>query len=349
MINKYFMSMPLYRQENLQKYLGIPMPSSTQWELMAEHKETLGKLYNAFLYDAAQAKGISFDDTKAVILEQLANNKIAESKSDKKACYTSGFVSAHEDHLSYVFLTSNNPSGKDLAPIMELRNPDLPQPYLMCDALTANIPEKISKDLYILCYCLVHARRQFYELPDGYDDLADTVIMRIGKIYDHESYAKTLKPQQRLEYHEKHSTPIMKKLKEYLVEQQQEFEPNSIAGKAINYVLKRWTELTQFLRHKDVPIDNNITERSLKLIIQARKSSMFYKTLNSARISSYIQTALYSAAQNNINPYKYMHAILCNSTQVKQNPENWLPWKYQSTLSELEVGNSRQGLGNDSS
>ena len=100
MINKYFMSMPLYRQENLQKYLGVPIPSSTQWELMAEHETTLGKLYNAFIYDAAQAKGISFDDTKAVVLEQIAVNKVVKNKKEKKGCYTTGFVSAHDDHLS---------------------------------------------------------------------------------------------------------------------------------------------------------------------------------------------------------------------------------------------------------
>lgn len=46
---------------------------------------------------------------------------------------------------------------------------------------------------------------------------------------------------------------------------------------------KRWTELTQFLRHAHIPLDNNITERALKLIIQIRKSSMFYKTLKSAK------------------------------------------------------------------
>ncbi len=28
--------------------------------------------------------------------------------------------------------------------------------------------------------------------------------------------------------------------------QKEEFEPNGIAGKAIDYMLKRWTELTQF-------------------------------------------------------------------------------------------------------
>ena len=38
MINKYFASMPLYRQDRLQQYLGMPLPASTQWDLMIAHE-----------------------------------------------------------------------------------------------------------------------------------------------------------------------------------------------------------------------------------------------------------------------------------------------------------------------
>lgn len=85
-----------------------------------------------------------------------------------------------------------------------------------------------------------------------------------------------------------------------------------------------------------------MVERSLKLVIQSRKSSMFYKTLHSARIASHIQTALYSAAQNDINPYEYIRAILCHATEVSKHPAQWLPWKYQDTLFKSVSASSRQ-------
>jgi transposase len=340
MINKYFMSVPLYRQENLQNYLGVPLPASTQWELMAEQVDVLEALYHAFERDGAQGKGISIDDTKARILEQIAKNKKAQKKSDKASCYTTGIVCAHEDHMSYIFVTDNKTAGKSAAPFLRLRNSELPAPYLMCDALTANIPENISKDLYLLCYCLTHARRQFYELPDGYDDLAEEVMRLIGKIYDHDAETKKMSAEERLAHHQQYSAPLMEELRTFLLSQEKEFEPNSVAGNAIQYMLKRWTELTQFLRHTYVPLDNNLTERALKLIIQVRKSSMFYKTLRSAKIASYIQTALYSAAQNEVNPYEYMKTILDNKQAVMSRPENWLPWNYHVALAELEPGNS---------
>jgi len=128
----------------------------------------------------------------------------------------------------------------------------------------------------------------------------------------------------------------MKELKKFLESRQNEFEPNSVAGQAIEYMLKRWTELSQFLRYSNAPIDNNITERALKLVIQTRKSSLFYKTLEGAKFASYVQSALYSAAQNNINPCSYMVALLENEAAVIKNPKDWLPWIYQNTIKQIQ-------------
>jgi hypothetical protein len=131
----------------------------------------------------------------------------------------------------------------------------------------------------------------------------------------------------------------MEELKAYLEEQKQEFEPNSVPGKAIDYILNRWTELSQFLRQVHAPLDTNIVERALKLVIQVRKSSMFYKTLSSAAFASYVQSALYSAAQNEINPCDYMCALIENEQAVIKNPKAWLPWCYQQMLKQsLEAG-----------
>ena len=203
---------------------------------------------------------------------------------------------------------------------------------MMCDALSANIPQNISEDLYVLCFCLVHARRQFYELPNGYDELADKVIGLIGRIYDHEAHTKGLSSDERLAYHQEKNQPVMDELKSYLEEQHAEFEPNSVPGKAIDYILKRWTELSQFLRQANAPLDTNIVERALKLVIQVRKSSMFYKSLSSAAFASYVQSAIYSAAQNDINPCDYLRVLIENEKAVIENPDAWLACNYTETL-----------------
>ena len=333
MINKYFMSVPLYRQDRLQNHLGIPLPASTQWDLMVAHEPMLKALYKALALDAANGLALCYDDTSVKIMSEIKAAKLAEKgKKSQHTCFTTGIVSLHEDHRSYLYITDNRTAGKCIAEIMALRDADLEPPIMMCDALPANIPQGISEDLYILCFCLVHARRQFYELPNGYDDVADKVIGLIGSIYDHEAHTKGYSPEKRLAYHQEKSSPVMEELKAYLEEQKSEFEPNSVAGKAIDYILNRWTQLSQFLRQVHAPLDTNIVERALKLVIQIRKSSMFYKTLSSASFASYVQSALYSAAQNEINPCDYMCALITNEQAVIQTPGDWLPWHYKETL-----------------
>jgi len=340
MINKYFMSVPLYRQDRLQNHLGIPLPASTQWDLMVAHKPMLKMLYKALALDAANGLALCYDDTSVKIMSEIKAAKLAQKgEKSQHTCFTTGIVSLHEDHRSYLYITDNRTAGKCIAEIMALRDAKLDPPIMMCDALAANIPQGISEDLYILCFCLVHARRQFYELPNGYDDVADKVIGLIGTIYDHEAHTKGMSSEKRLAYHQEKSTPVMEELKSYLEEQKSEFEPNSVAGKAIDYILNRWTQLSQFLRQLHAPLDTNIVERALKLIIQVRRSSMFYKTLDSAAFASYVQSALYSAAQNEINPCEYMCALIENEQLVIQNARAWLPWHYQETLKQsLEVG-----------
>jgi transposase len=346
MINKYFMAVPLYRQDRLQHHLGIPLPASTQWDLMVAQEPMLKALYKALSQDAANGIALCYDDTSVKILSEIKAAKTAKKgEKSQHTCFTTGIVSLHENHRTYLYITDNRTAGKCIANIMALRDADLDLPIMMCDALSANIPQGVSEDLYILCYCLVHARRQFYELPNGYDDVADKVIGLIGTIYDYEAHTKNFSSQKRLAYHQEKSIPVMEELKLYLEEQKLEFEPNSVVGKAIDYLLNRWTKLSQFLRLPHAPLDTNIVERALKLIIQVRKSSMFYKSLSSAAFASYVQSALYSAAQNDINPCEYMRVLIDNEKAVIQNPSDWLPWHFKETLKRnLEVDAKKDAL-----
>lgn len=344
MINRYFAAVPFYRQEQLQLMLGVPLAASTQWEIFKSYEPVLETVYTALVKDAANGKGFYIDDTFARILEYI-NQRTAEGKKSAKS-FTTGIISVNENHRSMIFITNNETAGKSFAPIWAHRDESLEKPFIMADAMTANIPSEIKDSLYIMCYCLVHARRNFYDLGEGYDDLAEVALDLISKIYDNEAKAKLLSDEARLKYHQKHSQPVMDELKSHLVKYKKEFEPNSDAGKSINYMLKRWTELTQFLRHVGTPIDNNEDERALKLIIKNRKNSLFCKTFDSARLSGYMQTLIYSAAQNDINPFNYLKAILVHQKTVQENPSQWLPWNYEKSLQLLEEGNACQDGAN---
>ena len=49
MINRYFAAVPFYRQEQLQLMLGVPLPASTQWEILKSYEPVLEYVYDALV------------------------------------------------------------------------------------------------------------------------------------------------------------------------------------------------------------------------------------------------------------------------------------------------------------
>ncbi|MGH8270442.1 MAG: IS66 family transposase, partial [Steroidobacteraceae bacterium] len=115
-------------------------------------------------------------------------------------------------------------------------------------------------------------------------------------------------------------------------------EPNSRLGEAIGYLQKRWDALTLFLRVKGVPLDNNICEQALKKAILHRKNSLFYRTLNGARVGDIFMSLIYTAELNGIPSFDYLVALLRHSEQLAEHPEQWMPWNYQATRASLAGG-----------
>ena len=66
-----------------------------------------------------------------------------------------------------------------------------------------------------------------------------------------------LSAEDRLHYHQEHSSPLMQKLHHWMEAQlaERKTEPNSGLGKAIYYLLNHWQKLTLFLRQTGSPIE----------------------------------------------------------------------------------------------
>jgi transposase len=159
----------------------------------------------------------------------------------------------------------------------------------------------------------------------------------IADVYQTDRIAKEIgmNSLERLKLHQCFSTPVMAALKSWLDQQMDEHlvEPNSSLGKAINYMLNHWTELTRFCSVEGAPLDNNINELILKLPIRNRKNAMFYKTEHGALIGDILMSVIYTTSMAGGNPLDYLITIQQHRSQVVQSPEAWLPWNYQQNLS----------------
>jgi transposase len=293
---KYGSGLPFNRLEGLQGSLGIPLPASTQWDIVSDAAKTMEPIYEELIRQAAQGELLHNDDTTMRILGVTGETEAeayAYEESKRKGVFTSGIVSSVGDRRIALFFTGRRHAGENLAEVLRHRAESLSAPIQMCDALSRNEPKGFDT---ILANCNAHGRRQFVEVAESFPDECRFVLETLKGVYKNEAMAKkrNLSPQERLQFHQKQSGRLMGKLKGWLNRQLQQrlVEPNSGLGQAIQYALKHWRKLTQFLKIPGAPLDNNICERALKLVILHRKNALFYKTLPGAHVGDIFMTLI---------------------------------------------------------
>jgi transposase len=120
----------------------------------------------------------------------------------------------------------------------------------MCDALSRNVPKLPPGVEILLANCLAHGRRQFVEVADNFPDECREVLEKLGQVYgrDAEAREQALTPEQRLQFHQQHSGPLMEQLQAWLERQlaERKTESNSGLGRAITYLLRQWRPLRAF-------------------------------------------------------------------------------------------------------
>ena len=328
---KYGTGVPFKRLERLQEHLGMPLPATTQWDLMAAAAKLIRPVLEELIRQAAQGGVMHNDDTSMRIL------RLTREPGDKRTgTFTSGIVSIVGAWTLALFFTGWKHAGENIAEVLKQRARELPAPIQMCDALSRNTPKGVET---LLANCLAHGRRQVVEVVDNFPEECRYVLETLGGVYHYDALAREqeLSPEDRLRFHQEHSGPLMKGLHEWMEAQLAEHktEPNSGLGKAISYLLNHWPKLTLFLRQPGAPLDNNIVERALKKAILNRKNAFFYKTLNGAGVGDLFMSLIHTCELNGANPFHYLSELQRHSEELKRSPPEWMPWNYRETLARL--------------
>lgn len=327
---RYGSGFPLNRIAKLQDGLGIPLPASTQWEMIEGLANQIHPVYPALIRYGAQADIIHNDDTHMKVQELMVPD---EDKPERTGVFTTGILAVRGQRKIALFFTGRKHAGENLAGLLVHRKKLQDPPIQMCDALSRNTSEDFKT---LLANCLSHGRRGFVDVAGDFPEECLYVLETIGTVYHHDAIAaqQAMSPSQRLLFHQQKSGPLMKDLHDWLNTQfaDKKVEPNSSLGKAIKYMLNHWMKLTLFLREEKAPLDNNICERALKMAILHRKNSLFYKTEHGAYIGDMFMSIIHTCALAKINPFTYLVELQKNSFAVFADPKQWLPWNYQETL-----------------
>src|SRR5208337_1612960 len=334
-VSKYGGGLPFNRLEKLQENCGVPLPASSQWDIVSQSAQTLKPGYMELIRQAAQAGIIYQDDTTNRVLSLNSGRKDNGKAGKRKGVFTTGLICKSEDKTIACFFTGHKHAGENLRDLLDQRLADLCPPIQMCDALSRNMSAKFAS---ILCNCLTHGRRNFVDLIDIFPEESTQVIEVLAKVYRHDDIAKeqAMSPEQRLTFHQEKSGPLMDGLKDWMQTQlrNKTIEPNSGMGKAFDYMLKRWDHLTRFLTVAGAPLDNNICERALKIVIRHRKNSLYYRTERGAWVGDLFMSFIHTCNLMKINAFEYLTALLRNADNLAADPGRWMPWNYKQALAE---------------
>jgi transposase len=94
---KYGSGVPFHRAEKLQASMGIPLPASTQWDIVRAQAERAEPAFEEFLDQAAQGEVVFNDDTTVKILEAMGSRgrQTALDENTADAATDSSETAAH--------------------------------------------------------------------------------------------------------------------------------------------------------------------------------------------------------------------------------------------------------------
>ena len=315
---KYCDALPLYRQSEIFKRLGIELDRSNLANWMIKCGELVQPLINLLQDHVLERSLVHMDETTVQVLNEPG--KKAQSKR-----YMWLMASFTQQPIA---LFHYQPTRSQQVPI-SLLDPSVGT--LMVDGYEWY--QKACDDYEIKRLgCWAHARRYFMDAkkiqPKGKTGKADQALAWIQKLYLIEKQSKEDPPDQRYQTRQQQAKPIIKQIKTWLDKSLLHVPPKTALGKALTYLHNQWDRLVGYLDDGSYPIDNNLAENAIRPFAVGRKNWLFSNSQAGARASANLYSLVQTAKANSLNPYEYLKSIFKElpNAQSVEAIEHLLPW-----------------------
>jgi transposase len=216
--------------------------------------------------------------------------------------------------------------------------------YLQADAL-AQYEGLYGEEKIRHCCCWAHARRKFVAAAQGGDVLAKEAVERIGQLYAIERDLPPLLPpsddpmavelrrqreEQRRRWRQQQAQPLLTELKKWLDEQADKVLPKSLMGQAVGYALNNWTALCRYVEQGYLAIDNNLSERTLRVVALGRNNWGVLGSESGGKTAAVLYTVVQTCKHLGIDPFAYLRETLPALFALGEEPQDeqlqeWLP------------------------
>lgn len=302
-IAKYADGLPLYRQEQQLRRIGVELPRATLANWMVRSGQLVQPIVNLLRERMLAYPVLGMDETRLQVLKEAGRS--AQSQS-------------------YLWVQRGGPPAQP----MVLYDYDPSRSQLVPKRLLGDYAGFLQTDAYegyaAVCAangiaqvgCWAHARRRFDEARKvqgkrarGKASLAAQALQRIGVLYQIERKAKSMTDAERLALRQQQATPVLEDLHAWLERHLPLVPPQSALGKAMGYLHKQWDKLIVYTTDGRLSIDNNLTENAIRPFVVGRKNYLFCDSVAGANASANLYSLIETAKLNGIEPYAYLKRV----------------------------------------
>lgn len=308
MYQKYANAMPLYRQEQDWKQMGVILSRATlaNWIVYCA-RNYFRPLYEYFHRELLKRRFLMADETRVQVLKEPGRNAQTDS-------YMWLFRTG-EDGLPPIILYNYTETRAKFNAVEFLKGF---KGYLETDGYQGynNLPD-VKR-----CCCWAHLRRYFVEAnPKGkeldYSNPAAQAVQYCNRLFEYErqSRAKRHSFEQRKEYRLQKEKPVLDSFWIWLSSQSP--KKGTRLEKAVNYAQNHKDLFLTYLEDGRCSFSNNLSENSIRPFTLGRKNWLFSDTPKGAEASAIVYTIIEMARTHELNIYKYLNYLLENLPSTK--------------------------------
>jgi transposase len=324
--NKYVLALPLNRQAEEFKRLGIDLPKQNlaNWVIFVTNV-WLSIIYS-MLYD-----------------ELLENEIIHADESTHQVINENGRKATQKSYMWAYHTGRDSPRQVSLFEYQETRAKEHPLKFLK------GFSGKLHVDAYagylcleaqgvILSYCWSHVRRKFFDVlktlpkeerkyyPASIGVRFCDHLFFLEAFYDEEQLTR----EQRERWRELLSVPIAEEFFKWAESMLPKVRLNSQFGKAVSYALNSRARLMNAFDDGRLEISNNRAERGFRSYAVGRNNWKFSYSPDGANASAIAYSIVETALANGLVPYKYLQFLFETMPNIpKERYHECLPWNPQ--------------------
>lgn len=325
---KYYLGVPLYRQEKMWDDKGLVLPRNMMANWVIKIKEYyLEKIYELMFKELKASNKLAHVDETVMQCNKEPNRKA--STNSYMWVYRSGEL---EETKGVIFNYSQSRSEKTAKEFLNGF-----KEILFTDGYAAyNNLENI-----IHAECWAHCRRYFYEsIPLLDNKKMDTSatgykgVVYCNKLFDIEREIAHLSEDEKKKIRLEKSKPIVDEFFNWVNSVMAEkIILNSKLKKALGYASNQRKELSEFLNNGKIPLTNSLAERAIRPFAVHRKNWLFADSVEGAKANAVMYSLIESAKVNKLNIYKYINYLLEQLPQLETPTEEelkkYLPWSQE--------------------